>query len=200
MFNLFINKKYLDNLDKLNKEFENNRPFSHLVFKDFFNKDIIERFTKELLKEEFVKQESDLFCFSQTNDLIHSKNKIIERLYNFLNSKEFKEYLFRITRIKAFDKIDCSGFIYSNGDYLLPHDDRLETRKIAYVLNLSSNFTEKDGGSLDFFEKDKIVKSIIPKFNTLTIFGVEVGKTYHQVSEVINNKKRLSIAGWFNDK
>ena len=117
-----------------------------------------------------------------------------------MNSKYFKDYLFKITNIKSYGKIDCSGFIYSDSDYLLPHDDRLEKRKIAFVFNLSKDFKKCDGGSLDFFKKNKIVKSIIPYFNTLVIFKVVAGKTFHQVSEIRCNKNRISIAGWFNDK
>ncbi len=193
-----INKNYLNNIKKL--EFNKNKPFHHLILKDFFKEKLIEKFSNELKKESFSKQESDLFSFSQTRDLEKTNNKILKEFYNFLNSREFKEYLFKITNVKAFGKIDCSGFIYKNTDYLLPHDDRLETRKIAYVLNLSKKFTRKDGGSLEFFEENKIIKNIIPNFNTLIIFKVIINKTFHQVSEVTSDKERLSIAGWFNDK
>ncbi len=199
MLNNYIVNKYL-NTRKLNLKFIKNKPFSYLVLEGFFKDNFISDVTSELLNEKFVFQESDLFSFKQTNDLLLSKNDKIKEFYNLINSKEFKEYLFNITGIKAFGKIDSSCFIYSNGDYLLPHDDRLEKRKIAYVLNLSKNFTKLDCGSLDFFSANKIVKSIYPKFNTLTIFKVITGKTFHQVSEVLSDKKRISIAGWFNDK
>ena len=200
MLNYYINKKYLNKSDKLKKEFINNTPFKYLVLKDFFDKKIINNFVKELRKEEFVKQESDLFSFRQTNDLMLSKNNVIKEFYSFLNSKESKEYLEKITGVRTYEKIDCSGFIYSNTDYLLPHDDKLEKRKIAYVLNLSTNFNNNDGGELELFNKNKVIKKIKPEFNTLTIFKVEINKTFHQVSEVLVDKERLSIAGWFNDK
>jgi len=78
----------------------------------------------------------------------------------------------------------------------LPHDDRLEGRKIAYVLYLS-DLREEDGGSLDMYEDMKIVKSIIPKFGDLLLFEVSE-KSFHQVAEVLTDANRLTIAGWFH--
>ena len=199
MLKKYINNKYLNDKN-LKSKFRSNKPFQHLVLDEFFNYDFISKVYLELKEENFDDKESDLFSFSQTLDLVSTKNKTLNLFYNIINSDEFKEYLFNITGIKAFGKIDASGFIYSNCDYLLPHDDRLENRKIAYVLNLSKDFVKLGGGSLDFFNKNKIVKSIYPKFNTFTIFKVINGKTFHQVSEVLSDKKRISIAGWFNDK
>ncbi len=202
MLNKFIYKKYLqeNKINKLKKKFKYNKPFHHLVLKDFFDYKFIGLFSNELLKQEFIKQESDLYSFNQTNDLKLSKNKIIKEFYNILNSLDFKKYLEKITGIKAYKKIDCSGFIYNNYDYLLPHDDKLESRKIAYVLNLSKGFVNKYGGELVFFNNNKITKKIKPEFNTLTIFKVEINKTFHQVNEILTDKKRISIAGWYNDK
>jgi Rps23 Pro-64 3,4-dihydroxylase Tpa1-like proline 4-hydroxylase len=80
---------------------------------------------------------------------------------------------------------------------LLPHDDRLSGRKIAYILNLSKNFAKNDGGALQFFKGKKIVKSIPPTFNTFTIFQVSP-RSLHQVQEVLSDKKRISFAGWFH--
>ncbi|MBI2148483.1 2OG-Fe(II) oxygenase [Candidatus Woesearchaeota archaeon] len=199
MLNKYINKKYLS-FESLKSKFIHAKPFSHLVLKDFFSKNFINNFLNELKKENFEHKESDLFSFMQTHDLSSSNNHIVIEFYQFLNSNEFKEYLQKITGISAFGKIDCSGFIYTSKDYLLPHDDKLGSRKIAYVLNLSRDFLKRDGGSLDFFSKNKTVKSIIPSFNTFIIFKVTIGKSYHQVNEVLIDKKRLSVAGWFNDK
>ena len=59
-----------------------------------------------------------------------------------------------------------------------------------------------DGGSLDLFEsrKDgtsKLVKSIIPKFNSLNMF--EVSETsWHQVSEILTDIQRLTLTGWYH--
>lgn len=201
MIEKYINKKYLDDktINKLRDLFIKDKPFPHLVLKDIFNNTFLNNVVKGLVNEEFNFKDSDLFSFYQTTDLISSNNKTVKKFYNFINSKDFKEYLFKITGVKAFGKIDSSGFIYNNRCYLLPHDDTLEGRKIAYILNFST-FSKKDGGSLDFYKYNKVVKSIIPKFGNFIIFKVENGITFHQVSEVISNENRITIAGWFNDK
>ncbi|QQG38962.1 MAG: 2OG-Fe(II) oxygenase [Candidatus Woesearchaeota archaeon] len=198
----YINKEYLTfgPIKKLNKEFNSNKPFRYLILKDFFDRKFINKVAEELKKEEFIFKESDLFRFKQTNDLVNYKTEEIGVFFELINSEEFKKYLEEITGIKAHGEVDCSGFVYSNCDYLLPHDDRLEKRKIAYTLNLSKWFTKKDGGNLEFFEENKIVKVIEPKFNTFVIFEVVTDKTIHQVSEVLTDKERLTISGWFNDK
>lgn len=199
----YINEEYLSNsrIKKLNREFNSNKPFPHLILKNFFDKGKIREFAIELVKnEEFKFKESDLFSFAQTKDLVSAKDYTVKSFYDLINSDEFKEFLFEITGIKTNGKIDCSGFIYADTDHLLPHDDRLDKRKIAYTLNLSEEFTTKDGGFLEFFDNDQIVKKIMPMFNTFIIFKVITDKTYHQVSEVTSNKKRLSVSGWYNDK
>jgi Rps23 Pro-64 3,4-dihydroxylase Tpa1-like proline 4-hydroxylase len=90
-----------------------------------------------------------------------------------------------------------SAFIYDDTDYLLPHDDRLEGRKIAYVVQVGDNFAKEDGGALQLLEGKKVVKSISPSYNAFTIFKVS-SKSWHQVQEVLSSKKRVSFAGWFH--
>jgi Rps23 Pro-64 3,4-dihydroxylase Tpa1-like proline 4-hydroxylase len=196
-----INKNYLDSKSSLKKEFLKNKPFPYLVLKNFLSHGFADRLLEEVNKEKFILKDSDLFNFYQTqDDLITSKNKIVKDFYNFINTKYFKDFLEDVTGIRAEGRADASAFIYKNTHYLLPHDDRLEKRKVAYILNLSKDFTKADGGSLDLLNGKKIAKSFIPTFNTLIIFEVKAGKTFHQVSEVLKNKDRISIAGWFNDK
>ena len=69
-------------------------------------------------------------------------------------------------------------------------------------MHLTPDLEELDGGSLDLFEgkKDgtsKLVKSIIPKFNSLNMF--EVSETsWHQVSEILTDIQRLTLTGWYH--
>ena len=191
-----INPKYLT--QNLKVQFMNNKPFPHLVLPEFFNSKTLTKVLAELTKEEFHIKNSDLFTLHQTSSLSHTHNPILKEFYNFLNSKEFKEFIYNNTGIKAFGEIDCYGFQYKDTNYLLPHDDSSEDRKIAYVVNLSKNLTSESGGSLQFFKKDQIVKTITPEFNTFVMFQVIPGKTYHQVTEILENKERYTISGWFN--
>ena len=149
-----------------------------------------------MLKEKFYEHNSDLFQFQQTDDCKNAKQPAVKEFHKFFSSKEFINFISKITSTKL-KSIDMSGFIYDDTDYLLPHDDRLSGRKVAYILHLAKNFTKKDGGALQFFKGNKIVKSLPPTFNTLTIFKVSP-KSLHQVQEVTSKKKRISFAGWFH--
>ncbi len=44
----FINSKYLNDIAGLNKEYNNNYPFPHIVLDDFFNKQIFENILDDL--------------------------------------------------------------------------------------------------------------------------------------------------------
>ncbi len=203
MINEWISPDYLKTINELRKKFTNNKPFSHLFLKDFFIEKKIIPVLFALENEEFIDKNTDLFQFKQTKiDIKSSEITELNKFHDFFSSKEFGEFISEITGLKInLGKIDMSGFIYSKTDYLLPHDDRLEGRKIAYILNLSEKFRKSDGGKLQLFGvKNKkpfnIIKSFIPAFNTLSLFEVsEI--SFHQVEEVMSNKDRISFAGWF---
>jgi Rps23 Pro-64 3,4-dihydroxylase Tpa1-like proline 4-hydroxylase len=69
------------------------------------------------------------------------------------------------------------------------------------VVNLSQDFTKKDGGALSFFatkagKPTKVAHSFVPTDNTLFLFKVSE-KSFHRVDEVLTEKKRLTLTGWF---
>jgi Rps23 Pro-64 3,4-dihydroxylase Tpa1-like proline 4-hydroxylase len=189
----WVSPLYLKKVSELKKSFKSAKPFPHLVLPNFFRN--AKALKSALLKEEFHYQNSDLFQFNQTNDCSKAKTKIVQDFHAFFGSKDFLKFISEVTG-KKLNSIDMSGFVYGDTDYLLPHDDRLEGRKIAYVVNLSENFKEENGGALALFKGNKVVKKILPKFNTLTIFEVS-GKSLHEVEEVVD-AKRVSFAGWFH--
>lgn len=189
-----LNKVYPSRAKELRKQFLSAKPYPHLALPNCFNE--IEKVENALLAEKFTHSNSDLFEFQQTNDLSKTKNKVLKEFHKFFSSKKFLKFMSKVTGEKL-TSIDMSGFVYSPGDYLLPHDDRLEGRKIAYIVNLSRDFNEEDGGALQLFEGKEIVKSIVPIYNTLAFFKVSP-KSLHQVQEVLGDKNRISLAGWFH--
>lgn len=72
-------------------------------------------------------------------------------------------------------------------DRLLCHDDKCEDRHIAFVLYLTEDWTQEDGGNLELFDSDENGDPFLPvvtipaTFNTLVLFEVSA-KSYHQVS------------------
>lgn len=202
MLSDYLHKKYLDEktIASLRSRLLRQRPFPHIVLQEFFQESFIRDVAKALAQQEFVFQESDLFSFSQTKDLSLLSDPALTALYRLLNFWEFKDYVQKITGIEALGTVDCSGFVYRMKDYLLPHDDHLETRRVAYTLHLTRpDFSRRDGGALEFFDNGKVVVSYPPHFNTLILFPVQEEKTLHHVSEVMTDRERFSLAGWFHD-
>ncbi len=177
-------------------------PFPHFILKNFLPKPQAIELLKSLKDEPFELKQSDLFCLYQTKDLISSTNPLIQQFRTFLKSKEFTQYLTKITNIKLKSNIiDMAGTIYTDTNYLLPHDDQLEGRKIAYIYYLSE-LKKSDGGALAFYnskhnQPTTITKRTQPTFNTLILFPVSK-TSFHEVEEVVTDKQRIAISGWFH--
>ena len=196
----WINKKYLNErkISEINKLFLKSKPYPNFALADFFNENKLLKIKKAVLKEKFERIEKDLFSLSHTKDLISSRNKTINEFYKFLSSQEFIDLMKKLTSEKLSLKIDIQSHIMEQGDYLLFHDDKLEGRKIAYIVYLSK-LGAKDGGRLQLYvikNPIKPIKSIKPIFNSFACFKVS-RKSLHTVEEIMSEKKRLTIGGWF---
>ena len=205
MIDDWINKELLTEKEilKMRDLFSKGKPFSHMRVFSFLNEQKVRELEKALKSEKFQYKESDLFQFKQTQDFSTCKNKIIKEFYKFVSSSEFAQLISKIARIKLESgAIDLAGNLYENTDYLLCHDDQLEDRKIAYILYLGDNFSEKDGGSLVLFDSEKgrptkVAKRNYPQYNSLILFEVS-SVSFHEVEEVMNDKKRYCIGGWLH--
>ncbi len=202
MIDEWLNPAHLRTHSALRKRFLTARPYPHLVLRDFFRKDVAEKVYRACLRQKFTRQISDLYAFSQMPDLKKTADPTLRALHRFWRSKEFLAFMSQVTgeRLRS---IDMSGFVYADTDHLLPHDDRLEGRKVAYIIGLSKGFRTSDGGALSLFDADRdghprrIAKSYPPGFNTLSFFKVS-RISWHQVDEVLADKPRLSLTGWFH--
>jgi hypothetical protein len=199
-----VNPSYLrsDALQRLHAAFRRQKPFPHLILKHFFHPELAEDLHAALPKEEFVRKEADLFSFCQTTKDLHDLEAFAP-FYRFFGSPQFLQLIQHVTGIQKLHTIDMSGFSYAPGDHLLPHDDRLAGRKVAYIYYLAKGFTKKDGGALSLFASKNgipttVAKSYIPAFNSLALFEVS-RHSFHQVDEVLADKERLTIAGWFHE-
>ncbi|HVY01236.1 MAG TPA: 2OG-Fe(II) oxygenase family protein [Candidatus Nanoarchaeia archaeon] len=186
---------------KLNKKFTEARPYPHLVIENFLDEKDAQRLAKAIRKEEFKEKDSDLFHLWQTSDLAQTKNKDLKEMHSFVVSKEFADFMKDVSGLNVKPGVlDFAGSLYKDTNYLLCHDDKVEDRKIAYILYLSDDFKEKEGGALVIFDDDngkpgKPVKKYSPKWNSLAMFAVS-NKSWHSVDEVIGKKDRYAIGGW----
>ncbi|OQV21115.1 putative Prolyl 3-hydroxylase OGFOD1 [Hypsibius exemplaris] len=182
------------------------KPFPHLVFPDFFHGPI-DSVEEELLRQKFTPLSTDLLQLSQTKEL--SRDGVFEFADvtdTFRN--EVRPWVATITNTELKEELDIRGAKYTYTDHLVCHDDRLTTRKIAYVYYLTDpSWSEEDGGTLDLFESScvndvvvpgAIEKSILPTRNSMVLFVVG-DDSFHQVREVLSTRKaRLSLTGWFH--
>ncbi len=178
------------------------KPFPHLIIPHFLPEEKALSLLQALTQEHFELKESDLFTLYQTKDFISSKNKILRQFRSMLCSTEFLSPLEAITNLKLkIHTLDIAGTIYTDTNYLLPHDDQLDNRKIAFIYYLST-LKKSDGGALAFYqsknhEPTTIVKRTQPTFNTFLLFPV-TSTSFHQVEEVLTNTQRIAISGWFH--
>ncbi len=183
-------------------QYVSNTPISHIFLPHFLVQKRYASLKTALLNESFYPKSSDLFDLSQTSDLRTAKQPLLRDFQRFLSSSEMHELISAVTDIKTRGQVDAFGSLYTDTDYLLPHDDRLESRKVAFVFYLST-LTRSDGGELAFFETDrkhnptKEIKLYRPKENALLLFTVSK-RSWHCVREIRKPVKRYAIGGWFH--
>lgn len=162
----------------------------------------------EALGLRFREKRNDLYRFFQTDDLKRiahsSETSVTPRLRDLFISEQFVSLVERIVeRPLSRHRIDFSSQRYSVGEYLLPHDDRLDSRRIAFVYYVTG---PSRGGSLDFFPTDWRAaptarlgrQSYFPRTgNTLVFFEVSMS-SHHQVAPVLQGL-RVSFSGWLHD-
>jgi Rps23 Pro-64 3,4-dihydroxylase Tpa1-like proline 4-hydroxylase len=84
------------------------------------------------------------------------------------------------------------------GDYLSPHGDVVENRRLAYVLFLTGNWNPARGGVLTILDHDDRAWRIEPEYNTLVVFDV-TAHAQHAVSEISAGEgqpMRITWGGW----
>src|SRR3989338_7535824 len=180
--------------------FKENKPFPHIFIKDFLEEEKARQLSAALCAEKFEKKQSDLFSLSQTQDFGGIKRGVLQDFYQLFCSKKFAQVMQQITGIKLkVGTIDMAGSLYECCDYLLCHDDQLEGRKLAYIHYISDTFRENDGGSLALLadtsgKPGKTMRRYIPQWNSFIVFLVSP-KSWHEVEEVLTEKKRYAIGG-----
>ena len=187
-------------ISALGKKFRAAKPFPHVVIENFLAN---HKLLMALENEKFYRKDSDLFSFSQTNNLFYSKSPVVSAAVKMFSSQQFSSLMSAITGIRLKPgAVDISASLYEKTDYLLCHDDQLEGRKMAFILYLSKSFAAADGGALVFLSKksshpDKKVVAYPPLQNSLMFFAVSK-KSWHEVEEVLTDRKRYTIGGWLH--
>jgi hypothetical protein len=155
--------------------------------------------------------ETAAYDFQYQYDTIRVPDRVAERLQSwtpldqfadFLSSPAALDVLAKITGARDLAFADCQATRYRSGDFLTPHDDRMEGmhRRFAYVLGLTPNWLPRWGGLLHFVDPTGGVdETITPRFNALSLFAI--GQS-HYVSQVATYAPipRISVTGWLRTK
>ncbi|CAD7703036.1 unnamed protein product [Ostreobium quekettii] len=207
------------NLESLRRAFAAGAPFPHVVLENVFDDQSLRRAREEVihnLKADF--KETDIFKVFQTGDLANydscddgiSNSGDLRAVRDAIYSEGFRTLVQKITTRAVGSQVDCSCNVYLDGGHLLCHDDVIRTRRVSYILYLTDPddaWQPEDGGALELYPANKETgeplvrpsKLIYPAWNSMVVFNVEPGVSYHAVQEVFSGyKRRLSLSGWFH--
>lgn len=125
----------------------------------------------------------------------------LHKFFALMNSEPVLDFIKKVTGIPELVRADALCSKYLGNCFLQGHMDKREdnTRRVAYVLNMTKNWDPNWGGYLQIFnENSNIEKSFMPTFNALNIFAVPRPHSVGVVPPFCPGE-RLSIAGWFRD-
>jgi SM-20-related protein len=122
----------------------------------------------------------------------------VSDLMDYLRGEDFQGFARRLTGVEELDDIYAHATLYTAGNFLKVHEDvtASDDRRFAYVFGFTRNWQADMGGLLHFLDdRGRIVETLVPGFNMLTLFRVP---TSHLVSMVAPwvREPRLAVTGW----
>lgn len=218
-----LSSDVLDREAEIRESYKNSKPYPHAQIHDLFRPDFLTSVKDEIKSQTKVNfKESDLFRVYQSIDMANltpdselaQQLPHVMRLRDVLYSQEWRSFIERLAGLPPStltNHIDCACNCHAPGCHLLCHDDVIGTRKISYIIYLTEpDWKEEEGGSLELYDaKDdngegSLEPSALPTarawpiFNSMAFFVVQPGQSYHAVQEVIGDRPRLSLQGWYH--
>lgn len=130
-------------------------------------------------------------------DVLPAERGVAGDFGQWIQTPAFLDLMRILTGDTSLVRADAHASLYREGSYLRTHDDTYagKSRRFAYVLNLTRDWTADCGGLLHFVEDERVVATLTPRFNTLSLFRVP---RTHFVSQVASYAaaKRIAITGW----
>ncbi|KAM0749535.1 hypothetical protein T439DRAFT_315803 [Meredithblackwellia eburnea MCA 4105] len=224
------------NINQLASAHKDSKPYNHCIIDQLFDPAFLHKARKEIVQQlSFREKETDIYKINQTGDLSNLSGlpaselallPTLHKLRDALYSKTFRKFIQNVTGCGPLSgiKTDMSCAEYSEGCYLLNHDDVIGTRRISFILYLVLDepaWQPEWGGALELYpvlESDsnnperpnvpvaKPSVSIPPAFNQFAFFKVQPGHSFHSVEEVVvvgdgekgGKGARVSLSGWFH--
>tara|TARA_S200000501_G_scaffold253025_1_gene237140 strand:+ start:50 stop:904 length:855 start_codon:yes stop_codon:yes gene_type:complete len=185
-----ISDKYknFDNyIEKESHNYSKAKPYPHIVINDFFDdsflNEILTSFPdlSQVKSSEQWKNQNEVKFGNSNYSSFPDKIKLF---FDFLNSKNFLNFLQRITSIKeklvhdpelnggGLHEIKKGGVLKVHTDFNRHPKLNLD-RRINVLIYLNKNWKDDYGGHLELWDKDmsQCVKKISPNFNKMVIFS-----------------------------
>lgn len=121
-------------------------------------------------------------------------------MHDLFNSPEILQRMSDIIGEEVTDITESFVSKYKKGDYLTVHQDTLKG-DYAFIYQMTKDWKPVYGGLLHFVNDNKVTTTIVPEYNTITIFKIkDAPNTDHFVSEITVDKTRMAYTGWFSVK
>ena len=203
-----INKDLKTLAEDNQKNFINNKPFSHIMFENFFNED----FLTEILNNfpDLEKMDNSMEFNTKSDKKKFATNlefNYPEKIHNFisfLNSYQFINFLQKLTGIEeklipdpyffggGLHQIKKGGFLKVHADFNYHPQMKLD-RRLNVLIYLNKNWKDDYGGSLQLWDSKmtRCEKKILPVFNKSVIFST-TDLSYHGNPDKINHPENIS--------
>lgn len=122
----------------------------------------------------------------------------LHKVLEWLNTINTHHYFKQLTQNYKIKKINAQATRYLPGHYLTQHSDihKGEGRLYAMILGFSKNWNPDWGGLLHVMNSDgKIVETLIPEYNSLSLFKVPKDHFVSMVTPLAKTQ-RLALTGW----
>ena len=218
-----INRNLYNNKDTYNQPYNQNSPFPHIVFDDFFDQTLIKTaakeakvFCKNYLKSKPITDEHECQSKKYGIEDISKLPPILALICKYVNSPDFIIFLRKVTGLKSLigDSYFTGGGLHctERGGRLGVHHDFNFLgnewnpdyyRKCNLIIFLNDKWDDSWGGGLELWDKELISKThtIMPKLNRAVLFNIEDAPHGHP--DPLNcpiEESRRSLAFYFYDK
>jgi len=138
------------------------------------------------------------FTESLAEQMNRGETGLLARFIRWMANDDFLSVMRKLSGVPEVNRVYAQATMYAPGSFLLAHDDHVdvESRRLAYVINLTRQWRPDWGGLLTFGEPDgSVADSFFPHFNSLSLFAVP---QTHFVSYVppFAQGQRNAITGW----
>ena len=202
-----------------NKErFTNANPFPFIIIDDFFSKEFLNEVLNQFPNLEKQKKTTN---YDNKNEVKFANNQYInfpnsiKKLFDFLNSDFFLNFLQLITNIQeklipdfelnggGLHEIKKGGLLKIHSDFN-KHPSLDLDRRLNVLIYLNKDWKEEYGGHLEFWDKEMTScrEKVLPIFNKMVIFST-TDNSNHGHPDPLNcpdNMSRKSIATYYYTK